>query len=212
MSEASFDQLVYSKNVIEFVTVANEYCAFVENHARLNRVEFIEKAQKIFPLLYLKASLLPAIDNDGLETPEKFVTEVDYSFLLNRISEKLAQYDSYLEVFDAKLQFSEGAIEASIAENVCDIYQDLKDFLMAFRIGTSEIMADALWECNNNFKNYWGQKLVNGLRALHQLLYGEEELDDDQPELFGADDEIEETKNSDVSWVSKHFDSYSDED
>ena len=32
-------------------------------------------------------------------------------------------------------------------------------------------MNDALYVCIENFKSYWGQKLVNVLRALHSLKY-----------------------------------------
>ena len=204
------EQIVYSKNVIEFVAVANEYCNFVENHAQVNRRVFVERMQKIFPLVYLKASLLPQIDDENAESPEKFVNEVDYNFLLNKITEKLAQFDSYQEVFDEGMQFSEGAIGASISENICDIYQDLKDFIMAYRIGTVEIMVDALWECNNNFQNYWGQKLVNGLRAIHTLVYGDNDIDQNDEAGF----KTEEIKNGgrQSGWIDRHFSHFDEED
>ena len=204
----NFEQIVYSQNVIEFVAVANEYCNFVENHAQAKRSVFIERMQKMFPLLYLKAALLPEIDDEEVETPEKFVNEVEYNFLLNRISEKLAQYDSYQEVFDEGMQYSEAAIDASIADNICDIYQDLKDFLMAYRMGTNEIMIDALWECQNNFKNYWGQKLVNGLRAIHTLRYGDFDLDEDDSSI-GTDNSKSEKPSK---WIDRHFNNFSEED
>lgn len=207
MTEELFDHLVYSKNVIEFVTVANEYCSFVENNANLNRSQFVEKTQKLFPLLYLKISMLPSIDDQEIDTPEKYVTEVDYNYLLNKISEKLAQFDSYQEVFDDGMQFSEAAIDASLSENICDIYQDLKDFLLSYRIGTVEVMLDALLECQNNFKIYWGQKLVNGLRALHTLLYSDIDLEEDKSFSFAK-----EENDDKESWVSKHFNNYSEED
>lgn len=209
MADEEFKNVVYSKNVIEFVTVANEYCAFIDNHQNLTRVEYIDKSQKIFPLLYLKASLLPHIDDENVETPEKFLSEVDYTFLLNKIAEKLGQFDSYQEVFVEGMQYSESAIEASLAENMCDIYQDLYDFIQSFRIGTDEIMIDALWECTNNFKTYWGQKLVNGLRALHALKYSDVEINEEDTQHFSKDAN-EDTERK--SWVSKHFNNFSEED
>lgn len=207
MSEEAFDHIVYSKNVIEFVTVANEFCMFVENNAKYTRLQFIEKAQKLFPLLYLKTSVLPFIDDQDVDTPEKYVSEVDYNFLMQKISEKLGQFDSYQEVFDEGMQFSETAIDASLGENICDIYQDLKDFLLSFRIGTTEIMNDALWECQNNFKTYWGQKLVNGLRALHALMYGDANLEEDTSFSFPKNEDDDKE-----SWISKHFNNYSEDD
>ena len=112
------------------------------------------------------------------DTPEKFVSEEDYNFLLHKLEEKFGQFDAYQEVFDPSIQYSEEALEASISENVTDIYQDLKDFILSYRIGTLEVMNDALWECRNNFEQYWGQRLVNGLRAIHNLVYGISDLDE----------------------------------
>jgi hypothetical protein len=205
MREEELNQLVYSKNVIEFVTVANEYCLFVENNTNFTRPDFIDRAHKIFPLLYLKACLLPVINDENIEAPEKFVSEVDYNFLLNKLSSKLGQFDSYQEVFDEGIQFSETSVGASLAENICDIYQDLKDFLLTFRLGSVEIMTDALWECQNNFSNYWGQKLVNGLRALHAVRYGDVDLDEEETKHVSSNQNDSKESNS---WIDKHFDNY----
>ena len=60
-----------------------------------------------------------------------------------------------------KLLRSEVPLTASISENLADIYQDLKDFALSYRTGDEFVMQEALWECVDNFKNYWGQKLRN---------------------------------------------------
>jgi hypothetical protein len=188
MIKEPFSEVVYSKNVIEFATVANEYCSFIEAVDQFPRKDFILKIQKLFPLLYLKSALLPAPDLEiSDDMPEKYVSEEDYNFILNKLEAKLGQFDAYHEVFDPSIQYSEVALEASISENVADVYQDLKDFILAYRIGTLEVMNDALWECRNNFEQYWGQRLVNGLRAIHSLVYGIADLDekDKQTEIKG---------------------------
>ena len=185
MSKEPFSEVVYSKNVIEFATVANEYCSFIEAVEQFQRKDFISRLQKLFPLLYLKAALLPEPDIElSDDAPEKFVSEEDYDFLLHKLGIKFGQFDAYYEVFDPSMQYSDVPLEATISENITDIYQDLKDFILAYRIGTLEVMNDALWECRNNFERFWGQRLVNGLRAIHNLVYGDADLDekDDQTE------------------------------
>ena len=174
LDDSLFSDVVYSRNVIEFATVANEFCTFTEAVSDLTRKDFLGKLQKMFPLLYLKASLLPGLNEleDSEDTPEKFVTEEDYNFILRKLSSKLGEFDSYPEIFEPGVTLGEATIEANISENVTDIYQDLKDFILAYRIGTAEVMRAALWECRNNFEQYWGQKLVNGLRAVHMLVHG----------------------------------------
>jgi hypothetical protein len=191
-----FSEVAYSKNVIEFATVANEFCAFVESVDNYKRKDFIVRIQKLLPLLYLKASLLPATDEDlSDETPEKFVTENDYNFIHRKLLSKFGQNDTYQEVFDQRMQYSEIPVDGSIAENIADIYQDLKDFILSYRIGTIDVMTNALWECRNNFEQYWGQRLVNGLRAIHNLVYGEADLDEERetPVKFLSDDEDQES-------------------
>ena len=191
MSTDVFSEVVYSKNVIEFVTVANEYCSFVEAVDHFNRKDFISRIQKLFPLLYLKASLLPEPDLEiSDEAPEKFVGEDDYNFILNKLVSKIGEFDAYQEIYDSSMQYSHIPVEGSIAENITDIYQDLKDFILCYRIGTLEVMNDALGECRNNFEQYWGQRLVNGLRAIHYLLYGYANLDEEDKPLSLTDEDI----------------------
>jgi len=207
MSEGISDELVFSKNVIEFVTVGKEYCSLVENYAASDTLTFLSTMQKIFPLLYLKATLLPVVDEEGVEPPEKFVSEVDYNFLLNKLTEKLGKLDNYQEVFDPGMQFSENPIEASIAENICDIYQDIKDFILNYRVGSTQSMADALWECKNNFEQYWGQKLVNGLRAIHLLVYSGTEWENENPKK-----QVSKTKIQGKNWLSDYYNQNSGEE
>jgi len=179
MSKEPFTEVVYSKNVIEFATVANEFCSFVEAVDQFPRKDFITRVQKLFPLLYLKVALLPEPDIEmSDDAPEKFVSEEDYNFILHKLEAKFGQFDAYHEVFDPSIQYSDLAIEASISENIGDVYQDLKDFILSYRIGTLEVMNDALWECHNNFEQYWGQKLVNGMRAIHNLVYSDSDLEE----------------------------------
>lgn len=189
MNKEPFSELAYSRNVIEFATVASEYCTFIEAVDRFRRKDFVTRLQKLFPLLYLKAALLPDPDGEmSDDVPEKFVNEGDYDYILHKLEAKFGQFDAYYEVFDPSIQFNEAAVEASIAENIADIYQDLKDFILAYRIGTLDVMNSAIWECRNNFEQFWGQRLVNGLRAVHNLVYANIDIEE-------TDDQIDVSEN-----------------
>lgn len=69
------DERIYSKNIIEFVTVSAEYCAFIERVPELEKEGFLDKITKILPLLYLKATLLTPEEPEEDGFSEKFVTE-----------------------------------------------------------------------------------------------------------------------------------------
>jgi hypothetical protein len=178
MSEGGFNSLVYSKNVIEFITVANEYCSFLERADELESNDFLGRLQKLLPLLYLKASLIPKFEFEPEDDLEKYVTEVEYNVILQKVAEHTGAGDDYHEVFLPGIQFSETALTASISENIADIYQDVRDLVMSFRTLNEDVMEQALWECQQNFATIWGQKIVNCLRALHSLIYADDQDED----------------------------------
>jgi hypothetical protein len=167
---------VYSRNVVDFVAVANEFCKYAERSAELKGDELLKILQRILPMMYIKASLLPATEPFFENGNEKFVTESDWVRIHASLREKFGTADDYLEVFDEKINDSEGPVVSSVSENMADIYQDIKDFLLLYQTGTPEVMNDALWECKMNFENFWGQKLVNSMRAIHRFIYSGEEI------------------------------------
>ena len=52
------DERIYSKNIIEFVTVSAEYCAFIERVPELEKEEFLDKIIKILPFIAIASALL----------------------------------------------------------------------------------------------------------------------------------------------------------
>jgi hypothetical protein len=173
MGNHEVHNVVYSKNVVEFVTVANEYCGSVENVSRYSAQENLQKLQKLLPLLYIKVSVLPKIEPVLEDELEKYVTELDYNILHQKWLQLLNENDGFYEVFDPGIQFGQETVTASLSENLLDIYQSLKDFLTAYSIGNEEVMNDSLAECLFYFEQSWGQQLVNVMRAVHMLVYSE---------------------------------------
>lgn len=168
---------VYSRNVIEFVAVANEYCKYAEHAGELKGEEILKILQRILPLLYIKASLLPDLEPVFEDGNEKFVTETDWFTIHDTLKEKLGTANDYLELYDEELLIAETPGQSSLAENMADIYQDVKDFLLLYQTGTQEVMNDAIWECRLSFENIWGQQLVNALKAIHKFIYSGKEIE-----------------------------------
>lgn len=199
--------VIYSKNVVEFVTVANEFCGAIEHVSKFSALENLQRLQKLLPLLYLKATILPKTEQLLDEELEKYVSELDYNVLHQKWLQLLNENDNFYEVFDPNIQFGDEKVTASVSENLMDIYQDLKNFLISYSIGNEDLMNDALYECNYHFEEFWGQQLVNVLRAIHMLVYADtdfnevENKEDIQPgtgnpkwldKFWGTDDENED--------------------
>ena len=168
---------VYGRDVMEFVTVAVEYCAFLEQSEGKTRMSFVDTLMKLMPLLYLKAALLPKyeiLDSDYFS--EDYVTEDNYNIVRTNISLVMGEKDDYLDVFMEDMKYSESPILTTVSENLADIYQELKNFVMAYKNATDEELAmNAVAEVKEEFQYSWGQKLVNVQRALHEVRYAEED-------------------------------------
>lgn len=173
-------QVIFDRNVIEFVTVAAEFCKYMEQAEGTRRPTFVDTTLKILPLLYLKATLLPTCETMGEDLPEHYVTEETYEVLRMTLAGILGEKDDYLDVFVEDMKYSDQPITRYISEDLADIYQDIKDFIFVFQLGLNETMHDALAICQENFRLYWGQKLVNTLRALHEARYAQGESEEDE--------------------------------
>ena len=164
-------EILYSKNVIEFVTVAKEFCNYVESCENQSKENILNTLQKFLPLLYIKASLIPAVEPFSEDGNENFVTETHWNKINNIFNQKFGEDDTYRDVYDNMMNELNEMTTLSLAEDITDIYQDTKNFISQYNFGNEEIMNDALWECKNNFEIYWGNRLLSALKTIHMVLY-----------------------------------------
>lgn len=181
METVNHKSIVYSHDVLEFVTVAVQYCAFLEQEEGTERKEFVDTILKLLPLLYIKGALIQKYEPIEDVTLQDYVTEENYDIVRNNIAYIMGEQDDFLDVFVEDMKYSEAPILCTISENLADIYQDLKNFVSAMKDGMEEIMEEALFVCKCNFETYWGIKVANTMRALHEVRYG-----------MGEDEDIDE--------------------
>lgn len=160
---------VYQDSTIEFVTVSAQTCLLLEHVSEIGKADFIHKILYLLPLLYLKTHLLEEPDTILDGEPQHFVTEEDYNYIRLGIHELLGTDDAYLEVFMEDMRYNDEPITAYISENLADIYQEIKDMAASFQTGQEEVMNDAVAACLTSFREHWGQKLLNAMRAIHAL-------------------------------------------
>lgn len=171
MESSSRKHIVYAPVTLDFVTVSVEFCSFLEKTEAKSRADWIKTMLRILPLLYVKGTLLPSVEMLEDEMPEIFVREEDYMLVSNRIKSILGEEDVYLDVFVEDMKYSDRPISSFISEDIADIYQDIRNFVSVYQYGLEESMINAVRVCTENFRLYWGQKLVNVLRPLHALVF-----------------------------------------
>ena len=154
---------------MEMLTVANEYCHFIEKAHQYKNQDILEYLQKIFPLLYLKGALLPSIEVQMPEANERFVTAENYEILLNELHNKLDTQDSFWSI-DHIEKTNINPEKASLAEQLSDVYQDLKDFVLLYAKGTQAAQENAVHDCKLFFETHWGYRLVQAQKYVHHLV------------------------------------------
>ncbi len=171
---------IYAPGTIEFVTVAAEYCAFLEQSEGRAKEQFMDTMLKLLPLIYMKAQLLQRIESNGDFLPDDKVSEDDYNWIRGVIYTIMGKDDDYEElVYDPNVQ-SDETQWCSISENLADMYQALRNFVSAYQIGVEDCMHDALWLVMDQFELFWGKCLVDSLSKLHQVRYKiEDDFDED---------------------------------
>ena len=172
-------EIIYSKNVIDFVKLAADYCLKLEHCREAAPRELVKAMLGSLPYLYIKGNELTGTVEDNGLVADAQVTEDDYNYVRGGLYEVLGRYDEYLDVFVEEMKYSDKPILRSVSEDLADIYQDLRNFLATYRDGIDELMLAALYDVLDNFKTDWGQKCVNVLRALHDILYQQMQDEED---------------------------------
>ena len=131
-----------SPNSIAFIGLANEYCTTLANAQQYEQAEFVDSMLKLLPRIY--------------------ISETDISI----VNEPEAYIEPYLDE-----DYSDTPISASIAEGLTDIFQDLFNFVNNVKDAPQEQISDYVAVCKENFETFWGQRLCNVMKALHDIKY-----------------------------------------
>ncbi len=82
----------------------------------------------------------------------------------------LGEDDTYLEVFEQDMKYSDTPIGASIAEGLADLFQVFYNAVEALRDAPDELADDIFASISDDFASYWSQTLCNVMRPLNHIL------------------------------------------
>ena len=171
MMDDNLHNRIYSKNVVEVITIANEICLFLEEIEKYDKKYIYHYLQKILPLLYLKGALLPDVEVSSEEANERFVTQEQWENIFNTLRKKFEKDDSFF-FLDYDSKENDEPEKGSMAEFLADLYQDLKDFLLLYQKNTTAARENAVNSCKQLFEAHWGLKLLHIHMAIHHQLFG----------------------------------------
>jgi len=176
---------VASKSVLEMLTVANDFCSFLEKAGDSGREKLLIYLQRVLPLIYIKASLLPEVEVEDEDAIEHYVTEAEWEEMFNTLRSGFGEDDLFYFI-DLHEQSHQDAVRGSLAESITDLYQDLKDFVLLYQKPLTAFRQNAVMECKRLFANRYGYRIVNAHAAIHYLLY-KGETDSGLPQVFAEE-------------------------
>ncbi len=97
-----------------------------------------------------------------------------YDAIRRNIENLMGPDDTYLEVFEEDMKYSDTPIAASISEGLADILQVCYNFIETIKDAPEHVIVDALYAMKEDFQIYWSRILCNVLRALNHIYYSAE--------------------------------------
>ena len=152
--------------VESFPFIAQEFCQLVEQGSFTERKHFIQKLFTQLARLCEVANRLPWVDpttadvdinqNDIESKSEECVK------LSVKLRKVFGNLDRYWDVFDQTQK--EGPVNGSLANDIAEIYMDLKEALSLLGNGTD--LNDVYWQWRLDFRSHWGRHAGSALRFL----------------------------------------------
>jgi len=173
------DDITLSKPIVEIVTLASEFCIYLESADSKSKKGILNFLQRMLPFIYFKGSLLPDVEVNFPEANERFVTEVDWENIFTILRDKFGSDDEFW-LIDPEYTDESEPLKASIAENVADIYQDLRDIVWLFEKNTQAARENAIHDCKELFTTHWGIRVGHILGQIHYLLSSPDSESDEE--------------------------------
>ena len=167
---SKIDELV-TPAVKNLVTLCRKYCTCLEMLEHKERNAFFDDMLVMLPGIYRGVMRLPQTDKRYAYEPEKFVTERVYRQMRKNLQNELGAQDRFPLLSDPTMPERMRLSEHSIAEILCDVYQEVKDFVSLYERGSLEDMNDAVRECQANFKDRLGAQLLSAAYMMHLYRY-----------------------------------------
>jgi hypothetical protein len=156
------DQLIDS-----FEDLARRYCKLLEDETPIGASIFARECLILLLRLYDGAMRLP--DTAAGEEDAPRISHETWKLMFDSISARMPGHDCYWTVFEPLDSSPPSPVVGSLAEDVADIWRDLKSGLLLIDHGGPNSRNSAVWEWRFNFESHWGRHAVEAITVLHAL-------------------------------------------
>lgn len=140
-----------------FADTARRFCRWAESELQDSTSE-TRTARRLLAELYLQVIDLPEVSADA-DAPE--ISQEQYQLVFKRFG--ALPFNYYSECFNPLVVPAEQPVTADLADDLADIWRDLKRGLALYESGDVEAAA---WEWRFRFSAHWGHHACGALYAL----------------------------------------------
>lgn len=148
----------------DFAELADRFCALIEDAGRSDVDQFLGRIEEVLARIYVAAGTLPDVEPDSHVDPSEHMTSEEWQRRFEGLRTLLGPRDVYYRTFDAD---DAELVQASIADDLVDIYRDLGSGLRLLRSGVAP--PDVIREWRSAFFDHWGRHAVGALEAIRAL-------------------------------------------
>ncbi|GAB4357824.1 MAG: DUF5063 domain-containing protein [Gammaproteobacteria bacterium] len=146
----------------ELVAAAGAYCDLIEHLDTLSPEALLAGVFRLLPQIHAAVVSMPSARSAGPLHP---LVDLETRFALYcRLHEKLGESDAYW------MEYDRSTPNGSLADDLTDIYFDLRRGLQLLEDGNVVACARAALAWSRSYELHWGEHLVNAERHLFHLM------------------------------------------
>jgi hypothetical protein len=147
-----------------FKNAARRYCDFVDALSTHSAESFLIGVEPHLLELYASALQIPVVEPTTNNAEDDIPLDKNaWAALYKKLRDKIGEFDFYLTIFNSTER--EAPVEGSLADDISEIYTDLKKSLE--QIGEGFPGTDVLWDLRFSFRQHWGRHAISALKAIY---------------------------------------------
>jgi hypothetical protein len=152
---------------VELPREAERYCSLIESADSFECEAFAAELAEALARLLSAASGLAAVAPTDSE-PAPSLAQEEWSKRFAAIQQTLGEWDAYWTTPAPYGADAQDAVMLPLADDLADIWRDLKPGLLALERGAAP--NNVTWEWRFGFYSHWGRHATEALRAIHARL------------------------------------------
>jgi hypothetical protein len=167
----------------EFAGAARRFVALIDARADHSAEALLLAVQPLLLELAHRASLLPEVEVDDPFEREARMSQVEWRRLYESLGAQLGGLNLYWDSDPWESDEPGRADQASLADDLADVYRDLSDGLPPAGVPASP---EAVWRWRFSFGSHWGEHALRAARAIQARAAHHGLGEDEEADVVGA--------------------------